>query len=71
MENSRRKPEWLKIKLPMGQLSAEVLNTVRGHHLNTICTSGKCPNQGEMLVEARQIATKRMVDEAQALDPIS
>lgn len=47
MENSRRKPEWLKIKLPMGQLSAEVLNTVRGHHLNTICTSGKCPNQGE------------------------
>lgn len=47
MENSRRKPEWLKIKLPMGQLSVEVLNTVRGHHLNTICTSGKCPNQGE------------------------
>lgn len=31
----------------MGQLSVEVLNTVRGHHLNTICTSGKCPNQGE------------------------
>lgn len=47
MENSRRKPEWLKIKLPMGQLSVDVLNTVRGHHLNTICTSGKCPNQGE------------------------
>lgn len=47
MENSRRKPEWLKIKLPMGQLSTEVLNTVRGHHLNTICTSGRCPNQGE------------------------
>ncbi len=47
MENSRRKPEWLKIKLPIGQLSTEVLNTVRGNHLNTICTSGKCPNQGE------------------------
>lgn len=31
----------------MGQLSAEVLNTIRGHHLNTICTSGRCPNQGE------------------------
>lgn len=31
----------------MGQLSAEVLNTIRGHQLNTICTSGKCPNQGE------------------------
>lgn len=47
MDNSRRKPEWLKIKLPMGQLSTEVLNTVRGHDLHTICTSGKCPNQGE------------------------
>lgn len=47
MENNRRKPEWLKIKLPMGQLSVEVMNTIRGHHLNTICTSGRCPNQGE------------------------
>lgn len=47
MENNRRKPDWLKIKLPMGQLSVEVMRTVRGHHLNTICTSGRCPNQGE------------------------
>ncbi len=47
MENTRRKPEWLKIKLPMGKLSVEVMNTIRGHHLNTICTSGRCPNQGE------------------------
>lgn len=47
MESNRRKPEWLKIKLPMGQLSVEVMNTIRGHHLNTICTSGRCPNQGE------------------------
>lgn len=45
--NSRRKPDWLKIKLPKGQLSVEVLNVVRGHHLHTICTSGMCPNQGE------------------------
>lgn len=47
MEYSRRKPDWLKIKLPMGQLSVEVLNTIRGNHLHTICTSGRCPNQGE------------------------
>lgn len=47
MENNRRKPDWLKIKLPMGQLSVSVMNTIRGHRLNTICTSGKCPNQGE------------------------
>lgn len=44
---SRRKPEWLKIKLPKGQVSVDVLNIVRGHNLHTICTSGMCPNQGE------------------------
>lgn len=47
MENSRRKPDWLKIKLPKGQVSVDVLNIVRGHNLHTICTSGMCPNQGE------------------------
>lgn len=45
--NSRRKPDWLKIRLPKGQLSVEVLNIIREHHLHTICTSGMCPNQGE------------------------
>lgn len=45
--NSRRKPDWLKIRLPKGQLSVDVLNIVREHHLHTICTSGMCPNQGE------------------------
>lgn len=44
---NRRKPEWLKIKLPKGENSTEVLNVVRGHGLHTICTSGMCPNQGE------------------------
>lgn len=47
MTNNRRKPEWLKIQLPMGQLSVEVMNTIRNNQLNTICTSGRCPNQGE------------------------
>ncbi len=43
----RRKPDWLKIKLPMGQLSLKVGHTIKDKCLNTICTSGKCPNQGE------------------------
>ena len=47
MTNNRRKPEWLKIQLPMGQLSVEVMNTIRNNQLNTSCTSGRCPNQGE------------------------
>ncbi len=44
---SRRKPDWLKIRLPKGPLSVEVQQIVRGHGLHTICTSGMCPNQGE------------------------
>lgn len=47
MENSRRKPDWLKIKLPMGELSKKVQDTIQTHNLHTICTSGRCPNQGE------------------------
>lgn len=47
MENSRRKPDWLKIKLPMGDLSRKVQDTIKDNGLHTICTSGRCPNQGE------------------------
>lgn len=43
----QRKPDWLRIKLPSGGASQEVSNTIQLHKLNTICTSGKCPNQGE------------------------
>lgn len=43
----QKKPEWLKIRLPAGGLSLYVSDTVRAHKLNTICTGGKCPNQGE------------------------
>ena len=43
--SSRRKPDWLKIKLPKGQLSVEVLNVVLVNTLHTICTSVMCHNQ--------------------------
>jgi len=45
--NSRRKPSWLKIKLPMGDLSVGVNNIIKENNRHTICTSGMCPNQGE------------------------
>jgi len=44
---SRRKPDWLKIKLPEGKNYAAVNQIVKEHHLHTICESGKCPNIGE------------------------
>ncbi|MCH5222517.1 MAG: lipoyl synthase [Muribaculaceae bacterium] len=42
-----RKPEWLKIKLPKGVKASKVLGCLNGRHLNTICSSGMCPNRGE------------------------
>lgn len=51
----RRKPDWLKVKLPQGKLSAQVGEVVRAHRLHTICTSGLCPNRGEC--RARGTAT--------------
>lgn len=47
-KNSRiSKPEWLKIKLPAGKNSSEVLKNINDNKLHTICQSGNCPNQGE------------------------
>lgn len=42
-----RKPEWLKIKLPKGTNYLRVKEIIKTHNLNTICTSGKCPNMSE------------------------
>jgi len=42
-----RKPEWLKIKLATGTGYSEVGKIIKEHSLNTICSSGKCPNQNE------------------------
>ena len=43
----KRKPAWLKIKLPLGANYRQVKQIVNGHGLHTICSSGKCPNMGE------------------------
>lgn len=42
-----RKPEWLRVKLPRGFKASQVLECLNGRHLNTICSSGMCPNKGE------------------------
>ena len=43
----KRKPDWLKIKLPLGSNYRNVKQIVAGHGLHTICSSGQCPNMGE------------------------
>ena len=47
MENKRRKPEWLRIKLPNANDYANIKQYLKNNDLHTICESGNCPNQGE------------------------
>ena len=44
---NRRKPDWLKIKLPKGESYLKVKEILHGQKLHTICESGKCPNLSE------------------------
>jgi lipoic acid synthetase len=46
-QNKARKPDWLRVKLPVGKEYAKVRTIVDQHKLHTICTSGNCPNMGE------------------------
>ena len=43
----RRKPEWLRVKLPIGEKFRHVRQLVDKYQLHTICQSGNCPNMGE------------------------
>ncbi len=42
-----RKPDWLRVKLPVGKEYAQVREIVSTNKLHTICESGNCPNMGE------------------------
>lgn len=48
-ENDTRikKPDWLRVKLPIGESYKHVRGLVDKHKLHTICESGNCPNMGE------------------------
>lgn len=47
MADFRRKPEWLKIKLPRGFKTSQVVGLLNEKHLHTICSSGLCPNRAD------------------------
>ncbi|MBK7854894.1 MAG: lipoyl synthase [Bacteroidetes bacterium] len=42
-----KKPNWLKVKLPIGEEYRMVRKLVDENKLHTICESGNCPNMGE------------------------
>lgn len=43
----KRKPEWLRIKLPSTYQYSKIKKYFREHNIHTICESGICPNFGE------------------------
>ncbi|MBK6564367.1 MAG: lipoyl synthase [Saprospiraceae bacterium] len=46
-EIKAKKPDWLRVKLPIGEEYKKVRNLVDQYKLHTICQSGNCPNMGE------------------------
>ncbi|MFL2639257.1 MAG: lipoyl synthase [Flavobacteriaceae bacterium] len=46
-ENFVKKPKWIRVKLPTGKKYTELRGLVDKYKLNTICSSGSCPNMGE------------------------
>ena len=42
-----KKPDWLRVRLPIGEEYRHVRTLVDTHKLHTICESGNCPNMGE------------------------
>ena len=45
--SKKRKPKWLRVKLPTGENYKQVRSLVDDYKLHTICESGHCPNMGE------------------------
>jgi lipoyl synthase len=43
----KRRPDWLRVKLPQGENYKSVRKLVDEYKLHTICESGHCPNMGE------------------------
>ncbi len=43
----RRKPDWLKVRLPGSGRFAQVQRLVKDYRLHTVCQSARCPNVGQ------------------------
>jgi lipoic acid synthetase len=44
---NKRKPKWLKVKLPTSKAYKNIRSITKTRNLHTICESGNCPNMGE------------------------
>ncbi|HEV8045335.1 MAG TPA: lipoyl synthase, partial [Rubrobacter sp.] len=41
------RPEWLKARIPDGEVYRDIKETMRGLNLHTVCEEARCPNIGE------------------------
>lgn len=46
-EETSRRPDWLRVKLPAGKKFKEVNNIIQENNLSTVCSEARCPNMGE------------------------
>lgn len=53
--NSKKKPDWIRVKAPTSKEYNETRDLIRKHKLNTVCEEAACPNIGECW--AKQHAT--------------
>ncbi len=51
----KRKPEWLRARVPAGPAYQALKRNIDAHHLHTVCEEAACPNMGECW--ARGVAT--------------
>ena len=47
VKESAKRPEWLKVRIPLGDKFAEVKNLVGHQKLHTVCEEARCPNISE------------------------
>ncbi len=46
-EGVDRRPDWLTVKLPVGDGYSQIKGIMRGQQLNTVCEEARCPNIAE------------------------
>ncbi|MEN8172852.1 MAG: lipoyl synthase [Chloroflexota bacterium] len=43
----KRRPDWLKVRAPVGEIQKEIRSLMRSSELHTVCEEAHCPNLGE------------------------
>ena len=57
-----RKPDWIRVKAPMGETFNETRKLMRELNLNTVCEEAACPNMGEVKIPTSRINVKYITD---------